>query len=64
MFGKALLLAVAAVAAHQAGLRGICAKWGLGFRSLTTDEPLDGVLYDFLKTRTESGPRTKRRRER
>ncbi|RUL87187.1 DUF58 domain-containing protein [Tautonia sociabilis] len=49
-------------AEHAAGIERACADLGLEFSLLTTDRPLDGVLFDFLKAREARGRLPGRRR--
>ena len=39
------------LAAHGAAVAGICEKLGIAFHRLTTDQPLELALYEFLQRR-------------
>ena len=47
---------------HASGIERACSDLGLEYDSLTTDRPLDTVLFDFLKARESRGARPARRR--
>lgn len=40
---------------HCAGLQQICRKLGVGYRRIGTDQPLELVLFDFLRERMQRG---------
>lgn len=46
---------------HCANLRSICQRLGVPHHQLTTDQPLELALFDFLKGRMQSGRRVRRR---
>ena len=43
--------------AHSAALRGMCRKLGVGFHQLSTADPLELALYEFLQQRMRRGKR-------
>lgn len=45
---------------HSQGVEAICRKLGFAFHRLTTDQPLDLVLHDFLRSRSRRGKRIRR----
>jgi uncharacterized protein (DUF58 family) len=45
---------------HGDSLRSICNKLGAEFLSVTTDQPLDRVLSDFLRQRRRRGKSIRR----
>src|SRR5262249_30106693 len=47
-------------AAHAAEVERSCVDLGVEFVSITTDRPLELVLFDFLKARMRGGPRPAR----
>jgi len=50
------------LAAHNAAVLAVCQKLGLAHRLIATDEPLELVLFDFLRERMQRGKRVQRRR--
>lgn len=48
------------LAAHNEGLRATCQRLGAGFRSLTSDRPLELAMFDFLRERMQRGKSTAR----
>lgn len=50
-------------AEHAAGIDRACADLGVEFAPMTTDRPLDTVLFDFLKARERRGRRPDRQRK-
>lgn len=50
--------------AHAAELQRACAGLGVEFSTITTDQPLERVLFDFLKVRESRGWRPGRRESR
>jgi uncharacterized protein (DUF58 family) len=47
--------------AHRTALIALCEKLGIGFRHSTTDQPMELILYDFLRTHIARGKRVRRR---
>jgi len=41
--------------AHNAGIESACRKLGAAYHRLTTDQPLDLALFDFLRSRMQRG---------
>ena len=52
------------LAQHCAEIRQICDRQGIELHRLTTDRPLDLVLFDYLRGRLERGHKTRVRRVR
>ena len=48
-------------AAHAAAIERSCVDLGIEFESITTDRPLELVLFDLLKARMRRGRRPGRR---
>lgn len=48
------------LAAHNATVQAVCQKLGIGYHRLATDQPLETVLFDFLRDRTRRGKVLKR----
>lgn len=46
--------------AHNASVRAVCQKLGIGYSALTTDQPLELALFDFVRGRAERGKRVRR----
>jgi uncharacterized protein (DUF58 family) len=46
---------------HGLGVEGICHKLGFAFHRLTTSQPLELALHDFLRIRHQRGKRIRRR---
>jgi uncharacterized protein (DUF58 family) len=46
---------------HGLGVEGLCHKLGFGFHRMTTNQPLELVLHDFLRIRNRRGKRVRRR---
>lgn len=49
------------IRAHLDAIEGICRKLGAGYRQLTTDQPLELALFDFLRERMQRGKLVQRR---
>lgn len=47
--------------AHTAGIEATCRKLGVTYERLTTEQPLEIALFDFLRQRTERGKLMQRR---
>ena len=41
--------------AHNAGIESACRKMGAAYHRLTTDQPLELALFDFLRSRMQRG---------
>ncbi len=48
------------LAAHNASLRSLCERLGIGWHPLGTDRPLELALFDFVQNRSRRGRRTGR----
>jgi uncharacterized protein (DUF58 family) len=48
--------------AHQAAVRKAGERWGMTFRQFTTDQPVEWVLFDFLRERMRRGRAVQRHR--
>ncbi|HMJ90198.1 MAG TPA: hypothetical protein VK530_10300, partial [Candidatus Acidoferrum sp.] len=46
--------------AHNAGIEATCRKLGIAYHRLTTDQPLEGAMFDFLRARAQRGKLIKR----
>ncbi len=46
--------------AHNAAVRAICQRLGVGYRSFTTDRPLELAMFDFLRERQQRSKSTSR----
>jgi uncharacterized protein (DUF58 family) len=45
---------------HCAHLRSLCQRLGIAYHRLTTDQPLELALFDFLRQRMQAGQRVRR----
>ena len=50
------------LASHNAALEKLCGKLGIGFQRVATDLPLEGALFDFLRSRMQRGKTAKNTR--
>lgn len=46
--------------AHNQAVEAIANKLGAGFRRVTTDQPLELMLFDFLRERMQRGKKIRR----
>ena len=46
--------------AHNEAVQAVCSKLGVGWRQLTSNQPLELALYDFLRERMQRGKTVKR----
>jgi len=48
------------IAAHNQAAQEVCQKLGIGYSRYRTDQPLELVLFDFLRARMQRGRKIKR----
>jgi hypothetical protein len=46
--------------AHNAAIRRVCQKLDIGCHTLSSDQPLELALFDFLRQRMQRGKKVKR----
>ena len=51
---------LARITAHNQSVEAVCHKLGAGFRRVATDQPLELMLFDFLRERMQRGKKIRR----